>query len=142
MKKQKLFLLLTSISLLFLINSCEVDNCTCPTNNRMYSYFYKIYKNDWTDVEPFHWYSRINVPRITMATIDEGAVMVYYKNSVNTWVSLPYSTTLVNEAGTIYNEEVWSGFALGTVDIDYVYSNPLDATPPDIFEIKVVIINR
>ena len=57
---------------------------------------------------------------------------IYLDNIVNS-----YDKDLVYE---LYNEEIWFGYALGTIDIDYVYTNSLDPTPTDL-NLKVVVIN-
>ena len=143
MKTKFYFLVTISIVFTILFSSCTYnENCVCPTSPKIYSYYYTIHKNDWQSAERFHWFKRLDVPEITIPVIEKGSVLVYYKTSINTWVLLPYSTTLSNSDGIIYNEEIWSGFALGTVDIDYVYTNPQDPTPPNKLELKVVVIDR
>jgi len=138
---KKLIILLLFISVFQLTNSSCSDSCTCPNPGvHSESFYYTIYKNQWELAEPYHWFNRLIVPEITVPAINKGSVLVYFKNSINTWVLLPYSTTLVNNIGQTYTEEIWSGFALGTVDIDYVYTNSLDPTPPDKLELKIVVM--
>lgn len=140
---KKIYLLGLIIISLFTFNSCgDTYYTTVEPSPKMTSesFYFNINKNDWIKTEDYHWYLRINVPSITISTIDNGAVLVYYKNNVNTWVLLPYTTTFVNQRNELYNEEIWFGYALGTIDIDYVYTNSLDPTPTDL-NLKVVVIN-
>lgn len=138
--KKILILLLYVVAIQFASTSCS-DDCACPNYGvQSESFYYTIYKNQWELDEPYHWFRRLVVPEVTIPAIDRGAVLVYFKNGLNTWVLLPYSTTLTNSIGQVYNEEIWSGFALGTIDIDYVYTNSLDPTPPDKLELKVVVM--
>ncbi len=143
-KKYFILYLFIILSLSLIFNGCCDcnDNTINPTQKIISeSFYYTINQQQWIEVEKYHWYTRISVPSITISTIDNGAVLVYYKNNVNTWVLLPYTTTLVNKNNDVYNEEIWSGFALGTVDIDYVYTNPLDPTPVNKLQLKIVVLN-
>ena len=103
-----------------------------------YSEYFTIYKNSWIPTsEVGHWYYSINMSSITSAVVDRGAVFVYYRNNDNNWVLLPYSTTFYYN-GIQYSEEIWSGFARGRVDIDYVYTHPMDISPRDLY-LKIVV---
>ncbi|MDR0927050.1 MAG: hypothetical protein LBO69_04710 [Ignavibacteria bacterium] len=138
----KISIALVAIFALLTITSCDSDN-NSVNNPVQYSntYFYTIYKNEWSFVENGHWYRRLNIPAITRNVIDYGVVLVYLKDeATNNWVLLPYSTTLYNAMNQIFTEEIWAGYALGTLDIDYVYTNSLDMTPRNFMEIKVVVM--
>ncbi|MCL2039581.1 MAG: hypothetical protein FWG85_04030 [Bacteroidetes bacterium] len=114
-----------------------------PTYSTTYSDTYRlsIWRNDWqSDGEAGHWFKRFSIPNITKDIVDNGLVLVYYKNSLNNWIQLPYSTTLYNNYGIQFAEEMWFGYAIGTLDIDYVYTNPADMTPPQLLEIKVILL--
>ena len=133
-------LALFSVMLSFI--SCTYHESN-PNNSEVYSnsYSYTIYVNDWIPVEfdPGHWYYSINIPAITSYIVNNGAVLVYYRNNDNNWVLLPYSTTFYNQYNEPYTEEIWSGFSRGRLDIDYVYTNKLDLNPRRL-DIKVLII--
>jgi len=137
----------SKIGLLALLLCATIFNVSCtynesPTYSTTYSDTYQltIYRNQWDTEEAGHWFKRFNIPNITKDVIDNGLVLVYYKNSLNNWVQLPYSTTLYNAYGTQFAEEMWFGYALRTLDIDYVYTNPLDMSPPQVLELKVILL--
>ena len=104
------------------------------------TYYRTVHRHQWEPAERLgQWFIRLNVPNITRTVIDNGAVLVYFKNSLNNWVALPYSTT-VYTLGQQFTEEIWAGYALGTVDIDYIYTNPADMTPPPTLELRILVI--
>lgn len=140
MKKQNLIILVLCITALSaLLTSCDSDAPLEYTDVYSQTYFKTIQVSEWQIVEYGHWYKRINISTITTEICDYGMVLVYYKNSYNNWVPLPYSTTMYNANGELYTEEIWCGYALGTVDIDYVYNNPLDVSPRNL-DIKIVVL--
>jgi hypothetical protein len=137
-------LIVFALALAFVIG---ISGCTyyeSPEDPTYYTntYFYTIYQNDWSldSDDPYgHWFYRMNVNAITKDIIDMGFVLVYYRNDYNNWVQLPFSTTLYNKDGVLFTEEMWFGYALGTLDLDYVYTNPLELTPRNYLDIKVVV---
>ena len=124
-KYSKIVLLALLLPITLFCVSCTYNES--PTYSTTYSDTYKltIYRSDWqSDGEAGHWFKRFTIQNITRDVIDNGLVLVYYKNSLNNWIQLPYSTTLYNGYGVQFAEEIWFGYALGTLDIDYVYTNP------------------
>jgi hypothetical protein len=141
LKIVKLLLLAFMLFVLLFNAGCSYNESPNSPDYYSNSYFYVINKNDWESTsEAGHWFKRIDVSGITKSVIDYGTVFVYYRNSLNNWVLLPYSTTLYNSNGQQFAEEIWAGYALGTLDIDYVYTNPLDMTPPSELTLKIVIL--
>ena len=121
---------------------CTYNESPLYTSTYSETYNRTIFRHQWTSAgEQGHWYVRLNVPNIDRAVIDNGVVIVYYKNYItNNWIQIPYSTTLYNQYDQQFSEEIWFGYALGTLDIDYVYTNPLDMTPPETFELKIILL--
>jgi hypothetical protein len=135
-----------SISLLFAI-VIALSNASCTYNDSGHTtihsdtYIKIINYDEWRFVENGHWYIRIQMPNISKSVIDNGAVLVYFKDyTTNNWILLPYSTTFYNEYNQQFSEEIWFGYALGTLDIDYVYTNPNNMTPRQFLELKIVVI--
>jgi hypothetical protein len=141
MKQPKIILLIAIIAIALSNISCTYNES--PTRSTEWSDNYSriIYKSEWGNVAPGHWFIRLNIPNITYNVLNYGAVLVYYKNiQTNNWIQLPYSTTLYNVLNQQFSEEIWFGYAFGTLDIDYVYTNPLDMTPPDLLELKIILV--
>jgi len=139
---------ITKIVLLIIVVSLFNISCTyndSPTYSSTYSdtYYITIHWNEWEEVvkgKPGHWFKRLNVPNIDREIIDNGLVLVYFKNyEFNNWIQMPYSTTMYNSFNQQFSEEIWFGYALRTLDIDYVYTNPMDMTPRDL-ELKIVVV--
>ena len=128
-------------SLLFVISFTGCTYNESPVYSTTYSdtYSITIYRHQWDFEEIGHWFIRYNIPNLTPSVIDNGAVLVYYKNSVNNWVLLPYSKQY-NQYGYQFIEEIWFGYAVGTLDIDYRYTNPFDMTPPQVLELKIILV--
>jgi hypothetical protein len=142
-KITKTFLVLIAFVAMLTLTNCTYNEAPYESSgSNLYTYteFKTIYRSEWTQVEAGHWYKRLSLSYINKSVIDYGAVFVYYRNADNNWVMLPYSTTLYNTNGLQFSEEIWSGYALGTLDIDYVYTDPLDMTPPTTLELKIVVM--
>ena len=145
---RKILLLLPITIFVLSVNSCTSNDCTMKHIDAVQTTVrhFTIYHNDWALAiydgvwDYGHWYCRLNIPAITIDVLNYGAVLVYYRDNLNNWVLLPYSTTWYNANGQLFTEEIWSGFALGTLDIDCVRTNPLNLTPISPLNIKVVIM--
>jgi hypothetical protein len=132
------------------VSSCvDNDNINASGSGAYYmsTEFITITQNDWIKAtdnlgnwDNGHWYCRIDVPAITQDVISSGAVLVYYEDNNGNWVLLPYATTLYNSKENLFTEEIWSGYSLGIVDIDFVRTNELNLTPVDILNIKITIL--
>ena len=138
----KLTILAFSLFVSLFSASCTYNESPVYSTEDSDTYNCVIYKYEWTPLEDGHWTKRLNIPNINRSIMDNGLVLVYYKYHYDggwNWVQIPYSTTLyVN--GYQYAEEIWAGYSLGAVDIDYVYTNPLDMTPPNMLELKIIIV--
>ena len=145
--KMKIIKLIFSILLVVMIAlsniSCTYNESPIYSSTNSDTYYKTIQWHEWEMVVPSkagHWYKRLYISNITQSVINSGIVLVYYKNyETNNWILLPYSTTLYNGLNQQFAEEIWFGYALGTLDIDYVYTNPLDMTPTTI-EFKIVVV--
>ena len=139
---RKIGLLLSSLIFVLAINSCSYHEAPHNPVGSVQSTVrhFTIWHFDWEMVEWGHWFCRLNVPDITMGVLNHGAVLVYYRDEHNNWVLLPYSTTLTNQFGQVFQQEIWAGFAFGTIDIDFVRTNPLNLTPISPLNIRVVIL--
>ena len=128
-------------SLLFVISftGCTYNESPVYSTTHSDTYYITIYRNQWETEELGHWFVRYNIPNLTPAVVDNGVVLVHYRNSVNNWVLLPYSKWY-NQYGLQFVEEIWFGYAVGTLDIDYRYTNPLDISPPPVLELKVILV--
>ena len=133
-------LLLLAVLLLGVFAGCTYNESPVYSTDLSETYDITIRSHQWDLVEPGYWVRRLYMPNLTKSVIDYGAVIVYYKNSVNNWVMTPYQSVLYNVLGQQFAEEIWFGYSLQTLDIEYVYTNPLDMTPPDRLELKVVFL--
>ncbi len=144
-KYTKLGLLIILIAMTFSLTSC-IDYQESPVDNAedtsVISFYYTIYPNQWVPTnEPAHWYTKLNVPEITEDVLDYGAVLVYTKNNLNSWVLLPFSSTFNAENNNTYTEEIWAGHYWKGIDIDYKYTNKMNPTVPGSpLSLRVVII--
>jgi len=145
-KKQKKSYKKIGIILSFLVFILAFNSCTYyespnnPSTAQATVRHFTIWNFDWQPVEWGHWFCRINMPEITMGVLNFGTVLVHFRDHNNNWVLLPYSTTLQNQFGQTFTEEIWSGFALGTIDIDCVRTNPFNLTPISPLEIRVTVM--
>ena len=130
---------------LVLFNSLFSISCTyneSPVYSSAYTetYFRTILISEWQKVEDGHWFVRLNIPNIKLPVVNNGTVLVYFKDNNKNWVALPYSTIFYNlQYNQQFTEEIWAGYALGTLDIDYVYTNPSDMTPRNL-ELKILLL--
>lgn len=139
--KKSAYLLLLIVP--FLLSSCVnvEDNGTEPNGIVPYVYNFTIKQTDWqTTNEKNHWFTRLDVPHINEDVIDYGAVLVYSKNQYNSWILMPFTTTIRTSDTTSYTEEIWSSYFLNGVDVDYKYTIAGNSTPPPAIEIKVVVL--
>ena len=147
--KSKFILLKFILSILILFGfwgtlSCTYNEPSAGSDseyNYNSSYSLTINSYNWLLTgEVGHWYCRFSIPEITQLVINSGAVLVYYWNSNDYLVALPYSTTLYNYWGEQFAEEIWAEISLRTLDIHYVYTDPRNMTPRYPLDIKVVVL--
>ena len=143
MKSKFVYTVILAVILLF-SNSCSYrgDGPTAPSGAYITTTYYTIYRNEWQPMPNNygHYVIRVRNIYINSNVLNNAAILAYSKFNNNTWTPLPYSTTSWNQLGDIYTEEIWCSFGFDIVDIHYIYNNPLDPTPPNVLEIKVVII--
>ncbi len=82
---------------------------------------------NWTYAAP-SWTANILVPDITQAIVDQGAVLVYWKNPANQWAALPVTTYSLDW----YTSTLDMTFAVGAVTVrktDSDLTKPVDPGP-------------
>ncbi len=117
------------------------DECYCPPSVYTQNFYETLFPDNWLidehDLEG-HWFCELKFPEINNDVLASGAVLVYYLDEYKNWVLLPYTTEYVNTAGIPYHVELWSGYRLGYLDIDYINFN--NTNPPTKLELKITII--
>jgi len=140
---------ITKLVLLILILFVSLLNLTCtynesPVYSTTYSdtYNHTIRWNEWEKIVDGHFFKRLYIKNITSTVIDNGVIFVYYRYNPNdNWIPLPYSTTYY-KGNQQFAEEIWYeyGSTLGTLDINYIYTEPYNMIPPDFLYLKIILV--
>jgi hypothetical protein len=123
------------------MNSCTYNEATDSFGStQSIVRYYTIGYYDWIQEGYGYWSCWLNVPEITTNVMNRGAVFVYFRDNNNNWILLPYQTTLENQFGQIFQEEIWAGFGLGIINVECVRTNPVNLTPIIPLNIRIVIL--
>ncbi len=140
----KFFSLTLIICMTVLMNSCgdstyyQGGNAEVRRDNIVLPYDNWVPNKDYD----YQWYQEFQLSGWNLS--ENGVIVAFQKNRYGSWESLPMSTVLWTENGTIYSEELWYSF---TDDgrflvFDYRNTHPETPMPPTVdIPIKLFIID-
>jgi hypothetical protein len=138
--------LLTLLSFTFLITSCAKDGedgapgAQGPAGNaNVKSFNFMVTPGQWQATGgvgvDYERYVDLSVAEVTQDIVDNGAVLVYWKSSGSA-VQLP--VTFPTGGNTL---NLLSSFSVGTVSLEYYFSNFSSFTVNQNFDFKVIVID-
>ncbi len=113
-------------------------------NTGMKTVFFNMAMQDWTPTgDKGRWFYSLQMPEVTQDVVDNGAVLCYRRNIINgieTFEAMPV-TTLIEENGVLFSNEIWYSHYNGYIDFDWWDSHPTEPLSPgyDMY-FKIVIL--
>jgi len=135
MKKQNFLLL--ALFAIFTFTSCqkEVDTDVVYGNTNIFSKTLTVYASQWYFVDPSYAVD-ITVAEINQSIMDNGAVMVYYRNGYGEWQALPNTFPVTNTYASVYAFSFGNGYlSLYKTDTDLL------TLPPGDLDVKIVVLS-
>jgi hypothetical protein len=135
MKKLNVFLLGFVAVLAFSSCQKEEDVDIVYGNTNMLSKTLTVYGSQWYFVDPTYVVD-IPVAEINQSTMDNGAVMVYYRNGYGEWQAMPNTIPVTSTYASVYAFSYWNGYvSLYKTDTDLITGTPGD------MDVKIVVLS-
>jgi hypothetical protein len=119
----------------FAFTSCTKDEDIVYGNTNIFSKTLTVYGSQWYFVDPTYVVD-IPVAEINQSIMDNGAVMVYYRNGYGEWQALPNTFPVASTYASVYAFSYWNGFvSLYKTDTDLITLAPTD------MDVKIVVLS-
>lgn len=135
MKKLNAFVLGLVAVLAFTSCQKEEDVDIVYGNTNMLSKTLTVYGSQWYFVDP-DYIADIPVAEINQSVVDNGAVMVYYRNGFGEWHAMPNTIPVTSTYASVYSFSYWNGYvSLYKIDTDLITGTPGD------LDVKIVVLS-
>ena len=135
MKKFNVLVLALFAVLAFTSCQKEEDVDIVYGNTNIFSKTLTVYGSQWYFVSPTYAVD-LAVAEINQSVVDNGAVMVYYRNGYGEWQAMPNTIPVASTYASVYAFSFWNGHvSLYKTDTDLITLAPTD------MDVKIVVLS-